>query len=75
MLDFNEVVIFTIEERADPLAGLVAALEADGMPTARAQLAHDILVGCNECHSFSANVHGAGPSLHNLIGRPVAGTQ
>lgn len=74
MLDTNEVVIFTIEERVDPLAGLVAGLEAEGMPAARADLAHDILTSCNECHSYVGNVHGAGPSLHNLIGRPVAGT-
>lgn len=74
MLDSNEVVIFTIQEQVDPLAGLVAGLEGAGMPGARAQGAHDLLVSCNECHSFNAQVHGAGPSLHGVIGRPVAST-
>ncbi len=74
MLDSNELVIFTIEERKDPLAALVTSLVADGMPQERAEMAHGVIVGCIECHSLSANVHGAGPSLHGLIDRSVAST-
>ena len=73
-LDSNELVIFEIEERVDPLAGLVAGLEAEGVTPKLAETAHEALVGCNECHSYEQNVHGAGPSLFRVAGRAVAST-
>ncbi|MEP3639659.1 MAG: PQQ-dependent sugar dehydrogenase [Paracoccaceae bacterium] len=74
MLDSNELVIFTIEERKDPLEGLVAGLVAGGMSQARADTVQDTFVSCNECHSFQELIHGAGPSLHNVADRAIAGT-
>lgn len=71
-LDTNELVVLQIEPRQDPLEGLVAALKADGMETALAERAHDVLTGCNECHSYEEDVHGAGPSLRSVFGRDIA---
>lgn len=74
LLDTNEVVILKVEPRNNWLDGLVDGLVDEGMPTLLAETAHDILTGCNECHSFEENVHGAGPSLHKLAGRDIAST-
>ena len=74
MLDSNELVIFTIEERKDPLEGLVAGLVSDGMSQARAEAVQGTFVSCNECHSYEELIHGAGPSLYNVVGRSIAGT-
>lgn len=74
MLDSNEIVIFTIEDRKDPLEGLVAGLESDGMTLEAARTVHETLVSCNECHSYEELIHGAGPSLYNVVDRRVAGT-
>lgn len=73
-LDTEEVVILEPEVPQDPLADLVAGLTANGMPVDRAETAHQILDGCAECHSFQANIHGAGPSLYQIVGRDIAGT-
>lgn len=73
-LDLNEVLIFEIEPRADPLDGIVETLVAEGMAPATADLAVTTLGGCAECHAFVTDVHGAGPSLANVVGRPVAST-
>lgn len=73
-LDTNELVIFEIENRVDRLDGLIAGLVEQNMTIALAEQAHEILVGCNECHSYEENVHGAGPSLHNIAGRRIAST-
>jgi cytochrome c2 len=73
-MDFNEVVILEIEPRFDPLSGLANRLEADGMDAVLAETARQTLSGCNECHSYERDIHGAGPSLAGVVGRPVAGT-
>jgi cytochrome c len=41
---------------------------------ARADTVHETLISCNECHSYQELIHGAGPSLYDVVGRPVAGT-
>lgn len=74
MLDSNEVVIFTIEPRTDPLDGMIAALEAGGMSPQAAADVHGTMVSCNECHAYEELIHQAGPSLYNIVGRRVAGT-
>ena len=73
-LDTNELVIFEVEELDDPLAGLVAGLIRKGVEPDLASNASIVLEGCQECHSFSENVHLAGPSLHGVVGRRVAST-
>ncbi len=73
-LDLNEVVILEIEQRNDPLEGLVDDLLADGMSAELAEAAVATLEGCNECHSYEADIHGAGPSLAGVTQRPVAGS-
>ena len=73
-LDTNELVIFEIEERVDPLDGLIAGLVEDGMAQEMAETAHAVLTGCNECHSYQENVHGAGPSLYGVADRDIAST-
>ena len=74
MLDTNELVIFTIEERIDPLEGLIAGLADGGMTLEAAETVHGTLVSCNECHSYEELIHGAGPSLYNIVDARVAGT-
>lgn len=74
LLDTNEVVVLKIEPRKNPLDGLIEGLVAEGMPMQVAEIAHEVLTGCNECHSYEENVHGAGPSLHKLAGRDIAST-
>lgn len=74
LLDTNEVVILKIEPRVDPLDGMIESLIAEGMSAPLAETAHEVLVGCNECHSYEENVHGAGPSLHKLADRKIAST-
>ena len=73
-LDTNEMVIFEIEERIDPLAGLAEGLIAQGMTADEAQNAAVLMDGCSECHAFEKDVHGAGPSLHSIVDRPIAST-
>lgn len=73
-LDTNELIIFQIEPRKDPLEGLVAGLTESGMAPQQAEAVHGILQGCNECHAYEEHIHGAGPSLYALYERPVAGT-
>ncbi len=73
-LDTNELVVFEVEERANPVEGMEEALIAGGMST---DLAHDTVAtfeGCTECHSLEENVHGAGPSLYGLFEKSVAST-
>lgn len=50
-------------------AALIAAL-----PAAASELGKKSYETCIACHSFKADEHGSGPSLHNIIGR-TAGTQ
>ncbi|WP_187431741.1 PQQ-dependent sugar dehydrogenase [Roseobacter fucihabitans] len=73
-LDTEEVVILETEPRVDPLTDLVIRLTEKGMAADMAETARDVLTGCNECHSYEENVHGAGPSLHNVAGRRIAST-
>lgn len=73
-LDLNEVVVFEIEPRNNPLDGITEKLVADGIDPTLAALAHQTLEGCAECHAYEADIHGAGPSLAGVVGRNVAGT-
>lgn len=73
-LDPNEVVILEVEPQVDPLDGLAAALTTEGMDAAMAGRVAETLAGCNECHSFKANVNGSGPALAGVMGRRVAGS-
>lgn len=73
-LDTNEVVVFEIEPRVNPLDGMAEQLVAGGMATAQADTVVATLGGCAECHSYKADIHGAGPSLAGVVGRPVAST-
>ena len=73
-LDLNEVVILEKEPRENPLDGVTERLVSVGMDAARAGTVAQTLEGCAECHSFKADIHGAGPSLAGVVGRPVAGT-
>ncbi len=73
-LDTNELVIFEIVERTDPLAGLKDGLVEDGMESKLAEAVHGTLEGCSECHSFEKDIHGAGPSLYDIAGRAIAST-
>lgn len=73
-LDTNELVIFEIAERTDPLAGLKAGLVDDGMAADLAETVQGTLSGCSECHSFEKDIHGAGPSLYGIAGRPITST-
>lgn len=70
-LDPNELAFLEIVERADPLEGVEDLIS----PRVGADMARRVaqeLANCNECHSFEKNVHGAGPSLHRITGRPIA---
>lgn len=73
-LDTNELVILTLEEREDPLAGLVDALIAEDMSRDLAIETAATMEACSECHAYEENVHGAGPSLYGLFERPIAGS-
>lgn len=73
-LDLNEVVILEVEPQVDPLDGLAAALTTEGMDAAMADRVATTLAGCNECHSFRANINGSGPALAGVVGRGVAGS-
>lgn len=73
-LDTNEVAILELEERIDRLEGMADGLIAGGMSAELATNAAEIIGSCNECHSYEDLVHGAGPSLHGIIGRNVAST-
>lgn len=73
-LDLNEVLILEIEPRHDPLAGLPQTLADVGLSAQMTDLVVSTLGSCAECHAYEADVHGAGPSLANVVGRPVAGT-
>ncbi len=73
-LDTNELVVFTVEETVDPLEGLEEKLVSDGMEMTLATEVVSVLEGCNECHSYEENIHGAGPSLHGVVGRRIGGT-
>lgn len=73
-LDTLELVMFEIEERADPLAGLEEKLLDAGVSQEHAVAAVETLVGCNECHSYEPNINGAGPSLGGVGGRVIAST-
>lgn len=73
-LDTNELAILEIEPRIDPLDGMADGLVAGGMTAELAASATEILGSCNECHSYEDLVHGAGPSLHGVLGRNIAST-
>jgi cytochrome c2 len=73
-LDFNEVVVFEIEPRVDPLDGLAARLVSTGMESSLADQVVDVLYDCNQCHSYQPNVHAIGPSLVGVVGGRAAGT-
>jgi len=72
--DTEEVVILKVVEREDPLSNLVAGLTNTGMALDDAEVVHEILTGCAECHAYEDNIHGAGPSLYKLSGRDIAST-
>lgn len=72
-LDSNELVIFTLERRPDPLQRLRQRLP-EKFDDALAKRIGNTLDSCNECHSFEENVHGSGPSLNGVLGRRIAGT-
>lgn len=73
-LDLNEVVVLEIVDKGNPLDGLAEKLVSDGFDMALAQSAAQTLEGCAECHAYQTNIHGAGPSLAGVVGRPVAST-
>lgn len=73
-LDINEVVVLTADPLKDPLDGMAAKLQADGMEPALAERAVATLNGCAECHAYVAVMHGAGPSLAGVVDRNVAAT-
>ncbi len=73
-LDTGELVLLVAAPIEDPMENMIAGLQADGVSSEQAELAHDILNGCRECHALEASVHGAGPSLHGILGRTVAST-
>ncbi len=73
-MDLNEVVVFEIEERTNPLVGMTDRLIADGMNADLAERATQTLSACNECHSYESDIHGAGPSLAGVVGRAPAST-
>jgi cytochrome c2 len=73
-LDLNEIIILEIEPRVNPLDGIADQLIRDGVDSGLAKRAEETLTSCSECHSYEANIHGAGPSLAGVVGQPVAGT-
>lgn len=70
-LDTLELVILEIDERENPLDSLQAGLSEELGPDLAGQ-AHEVLVGCNECHAFEKDIHGIGPSLASVFGANIA---
>ncbi len=66
----NIIVVFRVEERIDVLARALEQIESDMEPEIFAQVTQAAR-GCNECHSFERNVQMTGPSLANVVGRPI----
>lgn len=73
-LEPEKVVILKAIERKDPLDGLISGLKEKGMSIKTAETVHSVITACSECHSLDESVHGAGPSLHNLMNRNIAST-
>lgn len=72
-LDSNELVLFEIEERLDPLAEVVARLDQryGGALAARVDR---MLGSCGECHSYVESDHAGAPSLNGVVDRRIAGS-
>lgn len=72
-LDTNDLVLFDVTRRADPLKSARAFLAAT-YDAETAEAISSVLDGCNECHSFAEDENLTGPSLNGVVGRAVAGT-
>ncbi len=72
-LDTHELVIFTKVARPNYMQQLQErAKQQLGEPLSGQLL--DVIAQCSECHSFEKNLHNAGPSLNEVLGRNVAST-
>jgi cytochrome c2 len=69
----NTVIVFRPEERIDALARSLERLETEMEPELLAQV-NQVARGCNECHSYERNIQGAGPSLADVVGREIGGS-
>lgn len=69
-LDTNELVLFSIEPRLDPLADTIAWL-AENQDPAQAKRIGQMLNSCGECHSYVQSDHAGAPSLNGVVGRQI----
>lgn len=69
-LDTNELVLFSIEPRTDPLASALAAVRATHTPEIAARIERQ-LGACGECHSYVQSNHASAPSLNGVVGRTI----
>ena len=68
----NVVVVFRAEERVDVLGRALSNVQKTMEPALFAQV-EQAARACNECHGFERGAQGAGPELHNVVGRKVGG--
>lgn len=72
-LDTNELVLFAIEPRTDPLAKALATVR-DTHPPQTADRIERLLGACGECHSYVQSNHASAPSLNGIVGRQIGST-
>lgn len=69
-LDSNELVLFSIEPRRDPLAEARTFLATTYDPDLAARIERQI-GACGECHSYVQSDHAGAPSLNGVLGRRI----
>lgn len=71
LLDNNDIAIFRIEERTDPLGRALAIAAAEMPADVHAQVTRT-LRSCAECHGFDRSVaNAAAPTLAGVLDRPI----
>lgn len=70
LLDTNELVLFSIEPRLDPLADTIAWL-SDTYEAPQAGRIEQAMAACGQCHSYVESDHAGAPSLNGVIGRGI----
>lgn len=71
-MDSNDLVLFDVVRRADPLEAALAWLD-ENHDAETADRVKQVIASCNECHGFGQGENRTGPTLAGLVGRTVAG--